>query len=535
MSKPYAPTKWKQVKLAEYARVVSGATPRTSDPSLWGGDIHWVTPKDVSDLSGYRYLDSTPRTLTAEGLASCSAEILPPKSVLLSSRAPIGLLAINRIAVATNQGFKSFVPDAAHLDAGFLYHWLSANRAFLESLGTGATFKEISKAVVSRIELPLPPLYEQRQIAAVLDKAETLRRQRQESFQLTEELIRSVFLDMFGDPIENPKGWEVISFAEEMEKISYGTSVKCSAVSEKGSRAILRIPNVASGKIRWSNLKYASLSPSEWSSLKLIPGDILFVRTNGNPSMVARSAVFGGDHEAAFASYLIRVRLKKDSRLKSEFVNFVLSMPSWRVQLLKLARTTAGNYNINTQAIKGLAIIAPDEETQNRFCQAAIEQRRLAKILDKALLEVGLLFSSIQQRAFRGELNLSRIALVDEVEEPVPFFVAESPTTEGRFRRPGSLIAPTEIETQLLALEDRIASGPGDSIPWSEDFFKYRILSQVLTPPFGFNEIWEAVSYDMGDANYDDVKAKVFEYIEAGILEQRFDMERKEIVFYPRP
>jgi type I restriction enzyme S subunit len=229
------------------------------------------------------------------------------------------------------------------------------------------------------------------------------------------------------------------------------------------------------------------------------------------------------------------VRLKPDSKLKPEFVNFVLSMPSWRVQLLKLARTTAGNFNINTQAIKGLEIIAPDEEAQNRFCQTVIDQRELAKTLDTSLSEAGFLFSSIQQRAFRGELDLSRITLADEVESPTISSVSDSPAIEGRFKRPGSFIAPPEIEAQMLAFEDKLDYGTGDSIPWSEDFFKYRILSQALTPPFSFNEIWEAVSYDMNDANYEDVKAKVFEYIEVGILEQQFDMERKEIVFYPRP
>jgi hypothetical protein len=145
MSESGLQSKWSLVKLADCARIVSGATPSTSETRYWNGDINWVTPKDISDLDGYPFLDSTPRTLTAEGLASCSAEILPRHSVLLSSRAPIGLVAINRIPVATNQGFKSFVPDTSRLDSGFLYHWLRANRSFLENLGTGATFKEVSK------------------------------------------------------------------------------------------------------------------------------------------------------------------------------------------------------------------------------------------------------------------------------------------------------------------------------------------------------------------------------------------------------
>jgi type I restriction enzyme S subunit len=87
----------------------------------------------------------------------------------------------------------------------------------------------------------------------------------------------------------------------------------------------------------------------------------------------------------------------------------------------------------------------------------------------------------------------------------------------------------------MLALENRLDSGPGDSIPWSEDYFKYRTLSQLLKPPFSFTEIWDRVYYDMADASYETVKEKIFEYVAAGLLEQRFDEKRKEIVFYPRP
>jgi type I restriction enzyme S subunit len=428
-------------------------------------------------------------------------------------------------------------PEETHIPfiEGYLRSSEARNIYASKMRGAVARRRSITREAFLEIEIPFPPFDKQRKIAEVLDKAATLRSQRQESLQHTEKLIQSIFLDMFGDPVENPKDWEVVSFEEEMEKISYGTSIKCSDVAEKGSRTVLRIPNVASGRIGWNNLKYASLSASEWSSLKLTSGDILFVRTNGNPSMVARTAVFEGDYEAAFASYLIRVRLKPGSKLKAEFVNFVLSMPSWRVQLLKLARTTAGNYNINTQAIKGLEIIAPDMEAQNRFCQAVNNQRDLVKALDEYLLEADSLFFSIQQRAFRGELDLSRLTLDDEVESTAHPLVSQPPAVEGRFKRPGSFIAPPEIEAQMLAFEDWLDMGPGNPIPWSEDFFKYRILSQVLIPPFSFNEIWEAVNYDMGDANYEDVKAKVFEYVEAGIVEQQFDMERKEIVFYPRP
>jgi type I restriction enzyme S subunit len=127
-------TGWPEVPLGDVATIVSGATPKTSREEYWDGDICWATPQNLSDL-GTKYISDTPRKLTAAGLKSCSASILPAGSVLLSSRAPIGLVAINRVPMATNQGFKSLVPDDSRLYASYLYWWLVTNRSRLEKMG----------------------------------------------------------------------------------------------------------------------------------------------------------------------------------------------------------------------------------------------------------------------------------------------------------------------------------------------------------------------------------------------------------------
>lgn len=211
---------WSNAPLGELCEVVSGATPKTGEAKFWGGSILWTTPKDLSDLET-PYLDNPSRTITEDGLRSCAASLLPENSVLLSSRAPIGLVAINRRPMATNQGFKSFVPDRRRLDSKFLYYWLKSNTAFLQNLGNGATFKEISKAVVERIAIPLPPLDEQRRIAAILDKADALRRKRRQVIKVLDSLSPSIFLDMFGEPTKNPKGWPLIEFGSLVENESF--------------------------------------------------------------------------------------------------------------------------------------------------------------------------------------------------------------------------------------------------------------------------------------------------------------------------
>lgn len=158
---------WPMKPLGEVATVVSGATPKTSKEEFWGGEIQWVTPAELSKLDSI-YIDRTERTITAEGLDSCAAQVLPVGSVLLSSRAPIGLVAINTVPMATNQGFKSLIPGP-ELDSMYLYFWLKINTPYLQSLGVGATFKELSKSTLSKIKLPIPPKTLQQEFKTIIN------------------------------------------------------------------------------------------------------------------------------------------------------------------------------------------------------------------------------------------------------------------------------------------------------------------------------------------------------------------------------
>ena len=191
---------WTETTLGDIADIVSGATPKTSVEEFWDGGVLWVTPKDLGELDGRHEIDTTPRTISEAGLKSSAASLLPAGSVLLSSRAPIGHVAINTVPMATNQGFKSLVPDRSQVEPKFLYWWLRRNRPLLESLGNGATFKEISKKITAAVPIELPSLEEQRRIAAVLDAADELRAKRRLAVVKLDTLTQAIFIDMFGDP-----------------------------------------------------------------------------------------------------------------------------------------------------------------------------------------------------------------------------------------------------------------------------------------------------------------------------------------------
>lgn len=154
--------------LKEIATVLSGGTPSSSVQEYWNGNIEWVTPADLGQHEGI-YFSSSSRKITDAGLKNSSAVLLPIGSVMMSSRAPIGHLAINTVPMATNQGFKSIVPGEEITNL-YLLFWLKSHMRYIQSLGVGATFKEISKRGVEKIKIPIPPITEQNRFSQKVSK-----------------------------------------------------------------------------------------------------------------------------------------------------------------------------------------------------------------------------------------------------------------------------------------------------------------------------------------------------------------------------
>ena len=220
---------WKKYKLSEIGSVVGGATPSTTVDAYYNGDIPWLTPKDLSNFHE-RYIERGERNITKSGLNSCSAQLLPAGSVLFSSRAPIGYVAIAKNPIATNQGFKSIIPNPEKVDSLFLYYLLKHNKDNIEAMGSGTTFKEVSGATMKNIEVYLPEsLDEQRRIAGSLgsldDKIELNRRINANLEAQAQALFRSWFVDF--EPFRDgpfvdselgkiPQGWKTISLSELM-------------------------------------------------------------------------------------------------------------------------------------------------------------------------------------------------------------------------------------------------------------------------------------------------------------------------------
>jgi len=160
---------WQTKTIGETCEVVNGGTPKTGVSEYWDGQHRWITPAEMGKRLS-PYVSETERMISDLGLRNSSAQMLPPHSVILSSRAPIGHLVINTELMATNQGCKGLIPRS-QLQHKFLYYYLSSIVDLLNSLGTGATFKELSGGKLTEVEIPVPPLAEQQRIVGLLDEA----------------------------------------------------------------------------------------------------------------------------------------------------------------------------------------------------------------------------------------------------------------------------------------------------------------------------------------------------------------------------
>lgn len=394
-------SKWIMMRLDECTQIVSGATPSTSEPSYWDGDICWATPKDLSELQN-PYITDTPRKITHRGLESCAAVVLPPESVLFSSRAPIGHVAINTVPMATNQGFKSLIPNRNQVHAKFLYHWLRKNRPYLESLGNGATFKEVSKAVVSRIEIPLPPLPEQHRIAEILDKADALRAKRRAALAQLDALAQAIFLDMFGDPATNPKGWPKVTLGAHTSKIGSGATPLGGETAYKNSGiALIRSMNVRDGVFLRDNLAYIDTDQAaRLDGVAVEANDVLLNITGASVARVCRAPV-----EVLPARVNQHVTIIRPTEgFNALFLETCLLFPSMKRQLLKIAGAGATREAITKAAIEQFKIIQPPIDEQSRFAAVMNARERTGRQQQQALAELDALFASLQHRAFRGEL-----------------------------------------------------------------------------------------------------------------------------------
>jgi type I restriction enzyme S subunit len=380
------------------------APPRTSVRRFFPDEPVWHLTLDQIESHTGRV---TNKRIAPAAEAGGSTFVFDTGTVLYSKLRPY----LNKVVLPDDVGIATtelvpLRPDPAVLLPEFLAYYLRSDQfvAFASQAVAGVKMPRIIMAKFWEHRIPIPPLAEQRRIVEILDQADAIRKLRIQADAKTERIVPALFIKMFGDPATNPNGWVEKPLGALSLDLRYGTSQRCDSAPD--GTPVLRIPNVIRGEIDWNDLKYAHFTEREKQRLRLRQGDLLFVRTNGNPEYVGRCAVFDSSQrsDTLFASYLIRARLDKE-QIDPWFLAAFLSTPAGRRAMKPYIRTTAGQSNISTAGIREVSVTLPPFEMQVRFREhwfALRDHRARGAVIRE---RVDRLFSVLLHHAFTGDLT----------------------------------------------------------------------------------------------------------------------------------
>jgi len=394
---------WEEVELGEVCKIINGATPSRRNPGYFTGKINWFTPKDLSKLHGKFILES-PEKITQEAYDSCSTKLIPPYSLLLTSRAPIGHIAINTASCCTNQGFKTLIPDAGKLDIDYLFYCISYNKSKIKELGRGATFKELNTQSISRFKIPLPPLATQKKIADILDTADEHRQKTKALLDKYEQLTQSIFLDMFGDPVTNPMGWEVKKLGDVCDKIGSGSTPRGGKESYKDSGiSLIRSLNIHNNSFKHLNLAFIDEhQASALSNVIVEENDLLYNITGAS---VCRTTTVPKEILPARVNQHVAIIRGKNSRLNSSYLKHYFLSPNVRTKMYSIATAAGATREAITKGqLEELEIAMPPLREQLEFEKQLKSIENLRTSTELTSVDGVSLFNSLLQKAFKGEL-----------------------------------------------------------------------------------------------------------------------------------
>lgn len=390
---------WDDIRLAELADVRSGGgAPQNADAFSEDGLPFVRAGSLVKLLSGMGEAELEkirPEVARSHGLKPFPAgTVLFAKSGMSATKGHI--YALRHEAYVVNH-LAALVPRR-RTDTAFLTQALQ--RFSPTALIKDPAYPSIRLGDIEEMTIRAPRESRERdRIAAILDHADALRRKRREAIARLEELRRSLFDEMFGNPEANPKNWPLGRIADVAAATQYGTSGKA---GEDGEFPILRMGNITfEGGWKLDDLKFIDIPAKDVPKYTVQPGDILFNRTN-SPDLVGKTAVFRESKPFAFAGYLVRLRV--NNRAHPEFVSAYLNSKHGKTTLRGMCKSIIGMANINAKELTSIPLMLPPFELQRKFGELVKQTLSDEKLHAIHSDQLDALFATLQHRAFRGEL-----------------------------------------------------------------------------------------------------------------------------------
>ena len=386
-------------RLGDICEIVSGTTPKTNVSEFWDGEINWITPAELNDDSTVIY--ESQRKITEKAVQNGGLRPFPAGTVILSSRAPIGKVAIAGVEMYCNQGFKNLI-CSEHIYNKYLFWFLKSKTDYLNFLGRGATFKEISKSIVANIEIPLPTMETQQYIFVLLDKISELIALRKQQIEKLDELVKTRFMEMFGDPQTNLMGWPVVNISTVIgDRVSNGFFARRDEFVDDGNVAVLGVAYVVNRMYsQCTDLPRTNATDKDIQKYAVKYGDMLFCRSSLVAEGIGKASIIPEDapQNTLFECHVIRLPLNL-SKCVPEFMQVLTTTDFFREQILSQSKT-ATMTTIGQDGILKSNIILPPMEIQKEYYDFIVQINKCKLTIQQGLNKLEMMKKAMMQEYF---------------------------------------------------------------------------------------------------------------------------------------
>jgi type I restriction enzyme S subunit len=383
---------WEYKKISGLGKIITGNTPPTSEKKYYSTlDIPFFKPDDF-ERNCVTTLSTSKAYISLEGAKV--GRMLPKGSVLVTCIGIIGKIGVLAEDGCCNQQINAIIPDNSLVESDFLAYNLLFHKYIIESRANAPLVPIINKTQFSSIELPIPPLEIQQKIVAVLKKAEQIIQKRKIADTLMDKYLKSIFIEMFGDPLENSKKWDVRYLEQVADVVSGVTKGRKLEGRELVSVPYMRVANVQDGALNLNEIKTIDVLPSDVEKYQLRVGDLLMTE-GGDPDKLGRCALWRGEVEKCIhQNHIFRVRVNTDVLLP-EYLSFLVGDRYGKNYFLRAGKQTTGIATINSKQLKAFPILIPQKALQVKFTQI-VNSVREASAKQKIVLEnLNILFASL--------------------------------------------------------------------------------------------------------------------------------------------
>ena len=382
-------------RLGDIGTIITGNTPKTSDDQNYNSnDISFVKPSDIDDNE---LTDLHRSEYYISEYARDKARILPPQSILVTCIGIVGKVGINAIECAFNQQINAIIPDSRKCNYRYLAYAIQHEKPKLQSVANAPVVPILNKSQFSDIQLPLPPLEEQRKIAAVLDKVSDLIAKRRQQLDKLDKMVKARFVEMFGDPVSNPMNWPVQHFSEYIEFLTSGSRGWAKFFADNGEYFIT-IKNVKNCRITVDNVQHI-IPPdnAEAKRTRVQEGDLLISITAdlGRTGVVTKEIA---EHGGYINQHLTCIRIKKDS-LNPLYVAYYMESEAGKAQF-QSKNQSAVKAGLNFDSIKSLHLTVPPLTLQNAFVIFVEKIEKDKLIINRSLEKLETLKNALMQEYF---------------------------------------------------------------------------------------------------------------------------------------